>query len=113
LHRSEDSRSPLEEARARLGLTLTDIGKRLGCSEAAVSRYLSGERTPPPALYFVLASPALQAQHEAWLEATGKRRGRGAVDITVTCKLPRGLTIEEAKQRCAQALAEFVAGAAR
>ena len=109
-HRSQDP-SPSERARALLGLTLDEIAAKLGCSEAAVSRYLSGSRTPPDALYRILGGQALAREHEEWLRATGRKRPRGAVTIEVVAKLPAGISIEQAKDTAARAIAELVGGA--
>ncbi len=112
LQRSQDV-SPLEEARSRLGLTLCEIAAMLGCSEAAVSRYLSGSRTPPPALYLILGSPALAREHDAWLIATGRKRKRGEVELTIVTRLPRGMSEAQAREKCLAALGEIAEGAER
>ena len=105
-----DDVGPLERARRRLGLTLSEIASRLGCSEAAVSRYVSGGRTSPPALFLLLGSPALAAEHEKWLAATGRKRKRGEVALTITARLPTGMTEDEAQRICTDALSSLVAG---
>ena len=105
---SQDVGSPLQEARHRLGLSLADIASRLDCSQAAVSRYIGGTRTPPPALFVILGGASLARAHWAWLEASGKaRRRRGVVELTLSTRLPKGMDIETARARCLAALAEI------
>jgi len=114
LHRSQtQDPSPLERARGRLGLTLSDIAAALGCSEAAVSRYLSGSRTPPAALYPILGGQTLALEHDGWLRATGRRRVRGTGTLELTVQLPAGITMEEARTRFAEVIAEMAAEAVR
>ncbi len=99
--------SPLDEARQSLGLSLDDLATALRCSESAVSRYLSGRRTPPPDLFALLGAGDLRVRHEEWLARAGRKRTRGATTIHLTTRLPRGVTAEAATKRCAEVLAEL------
>ena len=105
LHKNEEARSPLEAARSRLGLTIAHLAEVLDCSDAAVSRYLSGQRTPPAALAYLLGGGDVLARHERWREATGRKRSRGAVTLEITTRLPKGMTAAQARERCLAALA--------
>jgi len=102
--------SPLEKAARRLGLSQADISRRLQVSESAVSRWLKGLREPSPALLLLLGVDGLGQEMSEW------RRGRGllaADQFRFETKLPAGLTKEQARTACLEAIRGLGKGAAR
>ena len=107
--------SPLRLERLKRGLTIGAVAQRTGLSKTLVCLAEQGTRRAPTSLLlFIMASGAedLGAQQEAWRQAHGLGRTSGPT-FTFRCSLPAGITVEEARQRCAEALAEFVAEGAR
>ena len=103
--------SPLETARQDLGLSLGEIASKLSVSESAVSRWMTGSRPPPAALFLVLGASDLSARHENWMVAHGFKR-LGKVTMELEAVLPAGVTIPEAKAACIEAIAEMRGGGA-
>ena len=54
----------IRSARTRLGLSLVDVGKALGVSHSAVSRWETGARTPSPRMIRELADRLGIPRHE-------------------------------------------------
>jgi len=103
--------SPLEDTSEALGLTLAHIAKDLGCAEAAASSLLSGCRTAPTAVYFLLGNRDLGVRREQWIERTRRRRPRGGVNGEIAAKLPAGVSMEQAKEAGARAISNLMGGA--
>ena len=103
--------SPLEDTSGALGLTLSNIAKGLGHSEAAANSLLSGSRTAPTAVCFLLGTRDPGVRREQWIERTRRRRLRGAVNGEIAAKLPAGVSMEQAKEAAARAISNLMGGA--
>jgi len=112
----KDHVSPLERARRLAGLTLDEIAHAFGVSRGMTCHWTSGRKPPPARLYVFLAgassAAALEAQHLAWFR-TKRARTRTAATVRYVTGLPADVTPDEARERCAQALAAFATGGAR
>jgi len=102
--------SPLELARRASGLTLKEVAARLGCTQAAVSRYLGGQRSAPISVFLLLGVPHLQAEQNTWRRSHGLLRRPGEVTISVVTRLPKGLSLEEAREACVRAVGSLRGG---
>jgi len=99
--------SPLELARRASGLTLKEVAARLGSTQAAASRWIAGKREAPLGLYLLLSIPHEQERMEEWRRAHGLLKRRGETRFEITTRLPAGMSIEEARQACLQAIASL------
>jgi len=109
--------SPLRRFRESLGLSQGQVLGHIHVSPALLSLAESGKRTAPAAVlgfYCLRGAPkTLGEEQERWRRDRGLS-SRSRPTFVFTCRLPAGLSVEQARQKCAEALAEFMAeGAAR
>lgn len=62
----------LKAARERMGLSVTDLARRLGMSKGAISRYEGGDRDVP--FVVALAVDVLVQAHRVWFGPVPRRR---------------------------------------
>jgi len=96
--------------RVKRNLTIGQVAQRTGLSKATICLAEHGKRAAPARLILFLAQAGadeLEQEQAAWREVHGLGRKSGPI-FTFRAQLPQGLSVEEARQRCAAALAEFV-----
>ena len=101
--------SPLNRLRLQANLTVTDLARQFRVSTAAVSRWLSGERSSPEpfARFLHRAAPGDPSEIATAQENFRQLRRRSLPSLPIELALPAGMSTEQAKAICVRALADL------
>lgn len=109
------SDSPLRRARLKLRLSLTQLAAATSFSKGLLSQVETGQRTAPPALLTFLGTrlglehvAELGAAQAKWRATTHPRKSKPTLVLEVA--LPEGISEEQAREACVEALAEIGVG---
>jgi len=101
--------SPLNRLRLQANLTVTDLARRFRVSTAAVSRWLSGERSSPEpfARFLPRATPGDPSEIAPAQENFHQLRPRSLPSLPIELARPAGRSTEQAKAIRVRALADL------
>ena len=117
-HFGPDEGSPLKKARESAGLTLAALGARLDVSGACIHRWENGQREPSEDVFVALrgsvfGAAELQGAHGEWLRGHKPARLPRRGTLTIRTAIPKGISDEQARDACVEALSLLAAGGAR